>query len=84
LDDQISNEKDDEIDNSEIVARRENIIRVCGKAVKQIDTETGDTIEIFHCIGDAYRKFGKKGGHISDACKGLRKTAFNFRWEYVC
>jgi len=69
--------------NSEAISHSEYMIRACGKAVKQIDAETGDVIETFRCIGDAERKLKKRAGHISAVCNGTRKTAYGYKWEFV-
>ena len=49
------------------------------KKVKCI--ETG---KIFNCIKDAKEFLGAKGhGNISACCKGKRKKAYGYHWEYV-
>jgi len=68
-------------DNLDVVSHQENMIRATGKAVKQIDIETGEVIETFRCISDAERKFGKKRHNVSSACNGRQKTAYGYRWE---
>jgi HNH endonuclease len=80
--DRIRNNNDKE--NLEVVSHRENMIRVAGKAVKQINIESGNVIETFRCMSDAYRKLGRKRhSDIADACNGRQKTAFGYRWEWV-
>lgn len=61
-----------------------------GKAVKQIDKNTGDLIQIFDTLNDAARyvqpnttSLGGVSGHIIDVCKGKRQTAYGYKWEYV-
>jgi HNH endonuclease/NUMOD1 domain len=71
------------IDNLEVVSHNENMIRAHGKAVKQINMKTGETIEIFRCVSDACRKLGK--GHvtnISNVCNQKHKTAYGYGWEW--
>ena len=54
--------------------------------MKQIDKETGNIIEIFRAIRDAYRKLNRKyDTHIGDVCKGKYgcKSAFGYRWEWA-
>jgi len=73
-----------DLDNLEKVTHRENMIRALGKAVKQINIETGDVVETFRCISDACRKLGKSycGGDISDVCNRLRWTAYGYGWTW--
>lgn len=44
-----------------------------------------ETGERFPCITDACRKLGasERSSHITTVCKGRRKTAFGYRWEYI-
>ena len=54
--------------------------------VKQIDKKTGKVISMYNSIKDAYLALGKdpsKSSIISAACKGKRKSAYGYRWEYV-
>ena len=51
------------------------------KAVKQIDANTNEIINIFPYVAEAERQTGVI--HIRDCCKGRRKYAGGFRWEYV-
>lgn len=42
-----------------------------------------DTGEIFECAAYASAHYGSRGGsHISEVCKGRRKTALKYRWAY--
>ena len=51
------------------------------KAKKVKCIETG---KIFYCIRDAEEFLGTKGhGNISSCCKGKRKKAYGYHWEYV-
>lgn len=42
-----------------------------------------DTGEIFNSLVDANMTYGNKKGHISDVCKGRRRTAFGKRWRFL-
>lgn len=83
--DHINGKKDDNsIDNLEPVTHKENIIRAVGKGVIQIDIETGNEIERFRTISDAFKKFNKKTGTpISEVCNNKRKSAFGYKWKYI-
>jgi hypothetical protein len=77
--------ENNEKDNLEPVTRKENVTRATGKAVNQIDVITGNVINTFPCVKDACRKLGKKlcnNIHIGQVCKGERKTACGYRWEW--
>jgi HNH endonuclease/NUMOD1 domain len=82
MDHKDENKSNNDLDNLEEVTHEENVTRACGKAVKQIDVKTGDVIESFRCIRDAYKKLGKTG-HIGDVCSGKREVAHGYKWEWV-
>lgn len=49
-----------------------------------IDIKTNESIRIFDSAEQAGKFLGKiNGGHISDVCKGKRKTAYGYLWKYV-
>lgn len=48
------------------------------KKVKNVETE-----EIFNSIAEASKKYNVCDGSISEVCKGKRKTAGKYHWEYV-
>ena len=47
-------------------------------------TKNNEFIKEWKCIRDAARYLGdvNKNAHILKVCKGERKTAYNFKWEY--
>ncbi len=53
--------------------------------VVMIDKITGDEIRIFDSASEAEKMVGngKRCGHISDVCKGKRKSAFGYLWKYA-
>ena len=55
------------------------------RPVRQINKITGETINIFSCQTDALRFFGVTGynNHISQVCRGLRKSAYGYFWQYA-
>lgn len=55
------------------------------KQVGQYDVESDILIKIYASISDAARAVGaeKGSGHISAACKGARKTAYGYKWQYI-
>jgi HNH endonuclease len=78
------NRKNNEKTNLEPVTHRENVIRATGKAVNQINKETGEVIETFRTITDACRKLGNSDmSAITSVCKGTRKIAYGFKWEWA-
>lgn len=73
-----------------IYSLREVNRNIHGKAVKQLDKNTGDLIQIFDTLSDAARyiqpnttSLGGVSGHIINVCKGKRQTAYGYKWEYV-
>lgn len=54
-----------------------------GKGVRQIDLETGNTIEVYGSLRSASRKTGFDHTNIARACKGVWKQANGFAWEFV-
>lgn len=53
------------------------------KKVKQLDVN-GNVINIFNSLGEAARAINKPSGgsHIGAVCRGERKTAYGFKWEF--
>jgi hypothetical protein len=54
------------------------------KSVKQIDINTGAIVATFESIGAACRSVnGKNSFLISQVCRGLRKSAYGYFWQYA-
>lgn len=55
-----------------------------GKAVKQIDKNTGEVIRVYNSLHEAERNLGIKNAnvHISEVCLKKRKTAYGYIWEF--
>ena len=59
------------------------------KAVNQIDLASGRVIKTFDSIVEAEKAFGplkvpsKTSGSISKVCRGAKKQAFGYGWEYT-
>lgn len=55
------------------------------KPIKQIDQKTGKIIKIFESIASAQYYFtpNKRTGNISNAVRGINKTAYGYKWEYI-
>lgn len=55
------------------------------RPVKQIDISTGNVLNIFANQKEAKLYFGShdSSNHISQVCRGLRKTAFGYYWQYA-
>ena len=54
-------------------------------AVYQLDKKTGAIIAQFESCRDAARNLGdeRKNAHIRECCRGLRKSAYGYRWSFV-
>lgn len=50
-----------------------------------LDIKTGQVIIIFNSLGEAERYLGKEKGHIhiSEVCRGIRQTAYGYKWRYI-
>lgn len=55
------------------------------KKVLQIDKETGEILNSFNSFLEAAKFLNKtgKGSHISEVCKGKRKSAYGFFWKTI-
>ncbi len=51
--------------------------------VMAIDPLSNSIIKEFDSIADAFRWLGHKNNNISQVCKGKRKLAGGYKWEYV-
>ena len=72
--------------NLEWITPQGNVIHACGKAVKMIDVDTDDIINIFACTRDAYRFLDRNGrSNISNVCDKIAnfKTAYGYKWEWL-
>lgn len=52
------------------------------KPVLQIDKNTNEVIAVFPSVAEVYRQMGYSYGNISQCCKGKRKTAYGYKWQY--
>lgn len=52
------------------------------KTVLQIDKRTNEVIAEFPSIMEVERQFGINHSNISMCCKGKRKTAYGYKWQY--
>lgn len=84
------NKLNNKLENLEIITYKENtnhahqnnLINVHTKGIRQL-TKGGELIKEFKSIEDACKELKIDGKHISEVCKGKRKTADGFRWEYL-
>jgi hypothetical protein len=54
------------------------------RPVKQIDTKTKEVLNVFPNQTEACKYLnGKNPSHIGDVCRGLRKTAYGYIWEFA-
>lgn len=55
------------------------------KQVAMLDKTNGYILTIFQSIKDAARYLGdiRKGQHITEVCKGQRKSAYGYKWMFV-
>ena len=79
--------------NKEYKQLFKNIQRDSGRmtSVAMLDKNTKDVIMVFECCMDAQRwlnenttfKAKNKASKISECCKGIRKSAFGYKWKYI-
>ena len=43
----------------------------------------GEVIEIYNSIAEAGRSMNVRGSNIGECCRGHKKTAYGYKWEYV-
>lgn len=58
----------------------------CGVKVRKIDIDTDEELGVYDSIVEACRENNLDGNQrigISKCCRGINKTAFGFKWEYV-
>lgn len=55
------------------------------KPVAMLDKSTEEVIQVFSTSTDAEKYLQKPRGHqhISEVCKGKRKTAYGYKWKYI-
>lgn len=63
---------------SNILTNRKDL----SKSVLQIDKNTNEVIDEFPSTMEIQRKFKYLQGHISACCRGERKSAYGYKWEY--
>lgn len=61
--------------------RNDTMINQRKRAVNQYTTD-GALINVFPILNDAARETGISAAHICDVCRGKRKTAGGYKWEY--
>lgn len=75
------------LDKMEIIKKHDYSINtiIHGKAVKQIDKNTNEIIRVYDSTRLAEKALGIKNSntHIGEVCRGKRKTAYGYKWEYV-
>ena len=70
------------------ITKKERIFRKnekTRKPVAMLDKSTEEVIQVFSTSTDAEKYLQKPRGHqhISEVCKGKRKTAYGYKWKYI-
>ena len=84
------NKLNNSIDNLEWCTQSDNVKHAfntglkksTAKTVLQIDANTHKIINIFKSTRDAERITGINHSDISKVCRGIKKTAGNYKWKY--
>ena len=53
------------------------------KSVAQIDRYTGETIKVYRSTGEVQRQCGFKNQNIGRCCRGIKPTAYGYKWRYI-
>ena len=79
------NKSNNHYKNLEWVTIQQNTVHGIGKKVNQINLETGEIMNTYECISDAYRALGKTtcNSHISRCCNGKEESALGYGWKYA-
>lgn len=82
------NKQNNNLDNLEWSTAQENIehaqklgLRVSRKVAK-LDLKTLERLEVFETTY-AVKKAGFSSGHVSECCRGKRKSHKGFKWEFI-
>lgn len=62
--------------------RKRRAIERITKTVARLDKDTEEVLEVFSSIQEADKAYNTNK-HISDVCKGKRKTAGGYKWKYL-
>ena len=65
--------------------REKRHLESISKKVAQLDLNTEEILNIFPSCSEALRFLGKSthSPHISDVCKGKRKSAYGYKWKFI-
>lgn len=69
-------------ENLNFGTRNERVSKALSKKVEQYD-KNGNLINIWPSTREIQRQLGFHNPHISDCCRGKRKTANGFIWKYA-
>ena len=69
--------------NLEWMSQKDNNIYSKARKVQMFDKKTGELLATFPYINEAERVTGIDDGHISECCKGKRKSAGGYIWRYA-
>lgn len=81
--------KEEMVQRGKEVSRQKSV-----KSCAQIDKNTNEPIQFFNSLTDACLKIQQEskyshskikniGAHISQVCRGKRKTAYGYKWRYI-
>lgn len=76
---------DNNVDNLEWCSATYNVnysIYKCSCKIKQL-TKDGELVKVWNSFMEIERELGYSIGNIVSVCKGKRRSAYNFKWEYL-
>lgn len=72
------------ITKEERIKNQQNSNKASGHPVAKIDKYTNEIIAVYESVSAAERENPKANRqHISKVCKGKRKTAGGYKWQYL-
>lgn len=77
------NKKNNHVDNLEYCSAQYNIEYSQAREVEQINPKTGEVVQVFKSVNEAYRQTGIFTGGITEVCNGKRKQEGGFIWRYT-
>ena len=81
-----NNKLNNKWDNLEWTSPNKLMEQKCGVKVKKMDINTGTELAVYDSIVEACRinnLDGNKRIAVSKCCRGVNKSAFGYKWEYV-
>ena len=80
------NKFNNHVNNLEWCTSKHNTRHSLGKKVQQIDINTGEVINKYNSIVEAFESLNRKKGNpwgIGRVCNGTQETSYGYKWKFV-